>query len=38
LTISGHISSGKEALIRIQRLFAIITPPERSAEPFCSGE
>ena len=36
-TISGHISSGRLARIRMHRAFATITPPERSAEPFCSG-
>ena len=38
LTVSGHMSSGREALMRMQRLFMTITPPERSAELFCSGE
>src|SRR5436305_3321903 len=37
-TVSGHISSGRLAWIRMQRALATITPPERSAEPFCSGE
>ena len=37
-TISGHISSGRLAWIRMQQTLAIITPLERSAEPFYSSE
>jgi hypothetical protein len=38
LTILDHRFSNSEALIRIQRLFTIITPLERSAEPFYSNK
>jgi len=38
LTVSGHISSGNDALMRIQQLLVTISPPECSAELFCFGE
>ena len=34
---SGYISSGILAAIRIHLALVSSTPPERSAEPFCSG-
>jgi hypothetical protein len=36
LTISSHSSYSKFALRRIVRALSLITPPERSAPPFCA--
>ena len=37
LTASGHRSSGSCTPIRIARALVSITPPDRSAAPFCAG-
>ena len=34
---SGHNSSGSRAPMRMARALVSITPPDRSADPFCSG-
>jgi hypothetical protein len=37
MTISGHRSAGKPEAIRMARALVTITPPARSAAPFCAG-
>ena len=37
LAASGQRSSGSRAPIRIARALVSITPPDRSAAPFCAG-